>query len=1031
MSGNQVIKKTPLTPTVLISNGISFLGLNLCRALLDEGARVVVLDKVTDEVSSRAKKLLGNPNFALFNADPEKGVPEKIQSVDYIYALSYDDDPLDKEQELVAEAFGMKSLLDLAVSSEAKFALVEPLFHKENVSKNPAIKNTEVYSSKENSSFLRSLIWDYVENKNLNGRIIRLCQVYGPGMSLESPIGLIRFIDSLINHKNLKVYGEGTSKAYYLHVADAIDGIIKALFYKRTSGRIFKLLSEDSHADLELVFILKSLADTELNLDYIEESRNELVFNTTLGETVPRWEQEKSLKEGIEETLNGFGYDINRHSFKPAKVIEQKIKEESLPQAQAIHSLLDLKKNSMEASSSNEKEKKKSRKKSFTLSLPDISFPKISQASKSLSSKTSGFSLPSISLAKLPKSAIFDFQLSSRAMKLAYVFIPVLVFLLFSVGAPLALTIYYARQASSSLEEVSLNMSQLQTSKSEIAAKKAFEDFYKSQGSFKRLRWIFTALGKEDTYNSTNDLLESATYFTGALYRTSKALDPFSTIWNVIRPDSPDIFEPEDFELSSQELSYARNTLDHSLASYKKVDKEALPKVLHSTVSEYSEILGVLDTSLNDALLLTGALPDVIGVEGEKEYLLLFQNSNEIRPTGGFIGSYATLTLRDGKIAELYIDDIYNPDGQIDARGIVSEVPAPLAQFLNEEYLYIRNANWDPDFPSSVRRVEDLFFKLEDRQFDGVIALDLELIKSMLEVTGPIFLAAYNEEVNSENLYERTQYHSEFDYQEGISDKRSFLSVLASKLLEQIFSLPPEKIPEFSSQINSSLEEKHLLALVNNSTLRAFLNNKNWDGSMVTPKKDYLMVVNANLGGTKANYFVENSYDYTVSSDTRDGLLRAELNLNYTHTGQDNAWPGGPYTNYLRVYVPKGSQLAGAVQNFNSGLPENILEDTISYPDGEYTVFATSFVLDPQENLGLTFNYDLPESISLGKEDKEYALYWQKQPGTTGDIFRFSFRGPFATEILTYAPTDMFREKNMAALEGYLEKDQEIELVMK
>lgn len=319
---------------------------------------------------------------------------------------------------------------------------------------------------------------------------------------------------------------------------------------------------------------------------------------------------------------------------------------------------------------------------------------------------------------------------------------------------------------------------------------------------------------------------------------------------------------------------------------------------------------------------------------------------------------------------------------------------------------------------------------MDNRSFDGIIGIDLNLIRSLLEVTGPVYLASYNEEISADNLYERTQYHSEFDYRDGISEKRSFLTVLSAKLLESVFALSSDKTGHFLTQIHSSLESRSLQIYVKNPSLASLLRSKGWDGSLVLVEGDFLMVVNSNLGGTKANHFVSNSYSYSVSSDTRDGLLRSKLNLNYRHRGNNNAWPGGPYTNYVRVYSPRGSYLAGA-SLYRGDQTEDIMSSTLVYEEGSYNVFAFSFVLDPSEVLRVELSYDLPEDLSLSKEDQRYSLYWQKQAGTLDDVFRFDFRGPFGTEIVSYSPSDFAKEKNIAVLEGLLNIDQEIFLEMK
>jgi nucleoside-diphosphate-sugar epimerase len=1018
MPKDPIIKKSASIPTFLISNGISYLGLNLCAELLEKGARVIVLDVVTDEVRELAGKLLLNPNFALFNVDLNAGVPDKIESVDYIFQLMFPNslnDPVNTD--LVAQAFGTKSLLDLAVASKAKFALVEPLFSLKSEK-----DDAEIYSYDKNSEFLRSLVWDFVQKKKLDGRIIRLGPVYGPEMPLESPEGLSGFISSILSGDSLRIYGDGVAKIPYLYITDAIDGLIKALFYKKTSGRVFKLLGDDLHADLELVFVLKSMSNSDLKMTYVDEPREfQLDLDTSIGEQVPRWEAEVSLKAGLKKTLESFGYNTNLHSFKPAKMIEDRLERTVLPKKVLKGSteggIVSLVKDSPWAV-----------KKKKVLRKPCLIMPIFS----TLKRKMLSIKLPTL---KRPKkqglSSISSIRAETKGFNWRYAFFGVLVASLFAFIAPLSLTVYSSMRALSSLEAVSLNLSQLQTESSQESARQAFTHFLKAKNSFKQMHWIFRLTGKEQVYTSLDNTFESSVYFSGALYRTSKALDPFNSVWEILKSTSSQTFSKDDFAYSIQELTYARKSMDLALANFDQVKPELLPSFLASRMYQYGKILDRSDTLLREVLVIADSLPNVLGLNKEQKYLLLFQNSNEIRPTGGFIGSYALLTLDKGKIKNLVIDDIYNPDGQIDARKIVSEVPAPIKEFLNENVLHIRNANWSPDFPQTVATIEDLFFKLENRSFDGVVALDLNMVQSLLEITGPVFLAAYNEEINAQNLFERAQYHAEFDYQEGISEKRSFLTILGGKLMEKVFALPSDKLPEFGSAINSSLNSRSLQIYLKDPVMASFLADKKWNGGVVTTEGDFLMVVNANLGGTKANYFVENSYEYSVTSDTRDGLLRASLNLNYTHTGEGYSWPGGPYTDYLRIYTPLGVKLTGAKLIRDGQIPQDIFDQINVSADLGRNVFATNFVMQPQELLRLEISYDLPESLSLNKETKDYAFYWQKQAGTKDDLFRFSFKGPFGTEITSYKPTELGKEKNLAVLEGKLNQDQVIELSLK
>jgi len=164
-----------------------------------------------------------------------------------------------------------------------------------------------------------------------------------------------------------------------------------------------------------------------------------------------------------------------------------------------------------------------------------------------------------------------------------------------------------------------------------------------------------------------------------------------------------------------------------------------------------------------------------------------------------------------------------------------------------------------------------------------------------------------------------------------------------------------------------------------------------------------LFVVNANLGGTKSNYYVDQNMSYEISSMTRDGLLRASLYLDYENKAESNAWPGGPYTNYVRVLTQDGSKLTGAKIIFSEKEEEDVFDKVLTSKVGKYTSFETNFQLPPKSSVRLVLNYDLPVNLSLSKDAGLYSLIWQKQAGTSDDKFSFKFTHPFGSVIKEFS----------------------------
>jgi len=996
MPKKEVIKKSALAPTILIAGGAGFIGAHLAEKILQKEARVIALDNFSTGKKNHVEHLLSNSKFALFDTDINKGFPSEIQSVDYVVHLAgleayrQNKNNIDLDT-LLTNSLGTKNLLDLAKKSSAKFLLVSSIdvyqgqLSSINLAKyfGKTVAEENKYELVEAKRFAEALVGEFYKRHSLNARIVRLPEIYGPQMDLDACSTLGLFIKELTQSKNyLTIPGDGTQKEYYLYIDDAVTGISKALFDKNTEGNIYTL-TQNPQSILETAFLMRSVANKQIHIKYTTET-NELLRESRIPSDTNldtlKWAPKIHFKEGLIKTLESFDYNTNTNSFKPGKLIEEKDKEEKKieqqqPQTETITSLQNIK------------------------TVPPKGKPVFSKNDQ-----------------KKPIKSI-----------LAAIGLAVAVATTITIAIPTIQTYTNTHRGVAKLKQVPTQLKQLQTSNAKVNARKAHQNFTNAQSSLGKLKWLSKVLGKRDEFGAADRMLTSANYFSEAVVNITNAAEPFESIWEIIKPNSNRTFSQTQFDKAKSELAEATIALQLAQAEFKYVERSKLPakfepqlKIYEDNMIQATHVLNAMNTVVDD-------IPNLVGMDKPQKYLILFQNSNEIRPTGGFIGSYAILDISKGKIANLIIDDVYNPDGQIDIRNIAIKAPTPITQFLQEENLHIRNANWNPDFTKSAKLIENLFFKIDGTQFDGIFAIDLHVAKRLLDITGPIYLTAYNEEITAENLYERAQYHSEFNYQGGAGQKRTFLTILGSKLLEKTLALPQDKTPKLLTEIQKLLEEKHILLYLSGNPIGGVLHQNNWDGSLVGTSTDYLYVVNANLGGTKANYFIENTMNYKVSSDTRDGLLRATLTLNYTHTGQDTAWPGGPYTNYVRILTQEGTKLTGATINTGTAPTKNIFDEIVGTKENSYNAYGTAFTIQPQETATLIINYDLPQNIALTKDNTEYTLYWQKQPGTQNDKNLLEFKAPFGTTIKATTP-QMTADGVNTLWEGLLNKDRKFHI---
>lgn len=1011
MPKKQVITKSASVPTILISGGAGFIGSHLAEALLDNNARVIILDNFQTGKKIHVKDLLTNKNFALYDVDINEGLPLEIESVDYIFHLAgveeylYSKEYLNLES-LFTNSLGTKNLLDLAKRSSAKFLLVSTIdVYQGRMSQLYLDKYFGITPSEENKfslieakRFAEAMVWEFFKTHDVDVRIVRIPEVYGPRMDLSSSGFLGGFIKNVLGGSSIEIFGEGTEKEYYLYVTDVVSGLVKAQFNSKTKGNIYSLIPEEPVSALETAYMVKSLADATLSVQFkpgITDFKQQLKSPDTFNLKDLGWKPKVGIKEGVSRALEDFGYSVNTHTFKPLKLVEEKIKEQQKIGKEKVVSLQGI---------ISEKDKVVERKlKNSTTSFIKNSKAPIKVLRKEIRSEVFKLNGKNPFRNLIDKYRNSEFKLKCKGdfgylpNIIAVIFAAVFVFICF----PMGIFLFSSQKAVLSLEKAKTAVSKMDASLLEKESLSAAEDFSSARNSLRRIGWLFLLTKKTDHLSSYDKLLGSAESFSQSLHSASFVIQPLEKTLNVLRPDNQEVLNVDSFVEAKLRIFEAKNYLNLADADLSGVGKTLFPKNIQTKISEFENYTVMARELFDSGYTLISELPQILGVDSEKKYIFWFQNSNELRPTGGFIGSYGVLTIDKGKIKNFVIDDIYNPDGQIDLRKIAVTPPDQIKNFLKEDVLYLRNSNWDPDFPKATKTFDDLYFKITGEAVNGYIAVDLDFVKNLLKVTGPLFLAPYNEDISADNIYERTQYYSGFDYKDGSSDKKSFLTVLGSKLMERLFALKTDNYSPLLTQIGESLDERHLMIYFTNNVVNKLLKEKSWDGGLVDTSGDYLFVVNSNLGGTKANYYVKNKMAYEVSSLTRDGLLRANLYLDYDNTADNNAWPGGPYTDYVRVLTQNGSKLTSAKISYNSGVERDIYQEIIVAKAGVYNSFETSFGIDPGESAKLTLSYDLPVNLSVTKSQSQYNLLWQKQGGTGSDEYAFSFSPPFGSIVVS------------------------------
>ncbi|MDQ3008773.1 MAG: DUF4012 domain-containing protein [bacterium] len=450
-------------------------------------------------------------------------------------------------------------------------------------------------------------------------------------------------------------------------------------------------------------------------------------------------------------------------------------------------------------------------------------------------------------------------------------------------------------------------------------------------------------------------------------------------------------------------------------AKIKQIEPSVFPEATQKRLKELEQSLNTYKQALLVPQQLQPLLPVLLASEGKRTYAVLFQNNQELRPSGGFIQSVALITVDKGSIIDTQAWSVYDLDSRFS--GVV-EPPADLKQHLGEQQWFLRDSNWSPDFPTAGRQAAFFIEKATGNRVDGVIGLHLGVMEQLIKVTGPIELPEYNEVLTDKNLSERMEFHSEV--QLVATGTPDYSTVVLNKLLQKLQTTSGEKTTSIQTVLQTALAEHQVTFTLIDPDENVSLQTLGWTGSLLSPScpaqlksancfVDTIAQSEANVGINKANIY--------VSRDTRHSVRLSPTQATHSRTVTFNnksssvAWPKGPYKNYLRWYVPSSATVKTVAINGRLLSPEQITQFT----DQGRRVVGVNVEVPIKQQVIVEFAYSVPFSPA---DSAGYALFSQLQPGliestqaatiTVDDKSKPSLIAPQATlsgNVITFEPT--------------------------
>jgi len=492
------------------------------------------------------------------------------------------------------------------------------------------------------------------------------------------------------------------------------------------------------------------------------------------------------------------------------------------------------------------------------------------------------------------------------------------------------------------------------------------------------------------------------------------------------------------------DLERARAAVERATAAWARVDTPCLSPRLARLTEPLDAGLPWLQLGLDAALVA----PGLLGSEEPRTYMLIVQNSEELRATGGLISAVGLITLDRGRLGPLHLEDSYAVD---DWSKPYPNPPEPLRRYMGIDLWVFRDANWWPDFPTSAQAALGLYHISREVDVDGVIAVDVSVLHEVLAGLEPLEVPGWEEPVTQGNVSEQTRraWSPEGEMTgEWWRSRKQFMGDLVTAMREKVKNDPGSiDWRALAGAMQRTLEQRHLQVWLRDPTAATLMAERGWDGALRDIPGDYLMVVDTNMGYNKMNAVIEQSLEYRAVIDV-NGSVQGKLTVQHynpvsgTAPCDHSAMYGGGYEDmmarcywdYLRVYVPQGSRLLSAdtyptpaawllTGKADPGTVQ-VVEDGACK-----TVFATFLVVPRSEQRQTRLIYALPEDITAAEDGVwHYRLYVQKQAGTVAPDLSVVVQLPVGASLVTARPEPAMVEDNEIVYQLNLATDQTLEV---
>lgn len=312
---------------VLVAGGAGFIGSNICKSLLSKDYKVICVDSLITGEEANIREFLSNPHFSFIKNDVVKGVLEIEEKIDLIFHLASPASPNKNSKRsymafpietLLVNSWGTHNLLELAKKQNCRFLFASSSEVYGDPRESP--QNEEYFGNvnpngprsvyDEAKRFGEAITFAYFRKYDLDVRVVRIFNTYGPKMRADDGRAVSNFINQALSGEPLTVYGDGKQTRSFCYIDDMVSGLQKAMFANEAKGEVINLGNPDERTIVDLANLIKELTGSNSEIKFAEklpiDDPQRRCPDISKAKKMLGWEPKVELSGGIRKTIDYF-----------------------------------------------------------------------------------------------------------------------------------------------------------------------------------------------------------------------------------------------------------------------------------------------------------------------------------------------------------------------------------------------------------------------------------------------------------------------------------------------------------------------------------------------------------------------------------------------------------------------------------------------------------------------------------------------------------------------------------------------------